>query len=71
MANSTVCQSKWKPIVEPLRAKPKIYRQAKTSNPYSSYAINNINFDFGYNFLFFHTNKAWHFPWIVSAVLSK
>ena len=29
MANSTVCQSKWKPIVEPRRAKPKIYRQAK------------------------------------------
>ena len=28
MANSTVCQSKWKPIVEPRRAKPKIYRQA-------------------------------------------
>ena len=23
MANSTVCQSKWKPIVEPRRAKPK------------------------------------------------
>ena len=30
MANSTVCQSKWKPIVEPRRAKPKIYRQAPT-----------------------------------------
>ena len=30
MANSTVCQSKWKPIVEPLRAKPKTYRQAPT-----------------------------------------
>ena len=28
MANSTVCQSKWKPIVEPRRAKPKTYRQA-------------------------------------------
>ena len=28
MANSTVCQSKWKPIVEPQRAKPKTYRQA-------------------------------------------
>ena len=28
MANSTVCQSKWKPIVEPRR--PKIYRQAPT-----------------------------------------
>ena len=27
MANSTVCQSKWKPIVEPRRAKPKTYRQ--------------------------------------------
>ena len=26
MANSTVCQSKWKPIVEPRRAKPKTYR---------------------------------------------
>ena len=23
MANSTVCQSKWKPVVEPRRAKPK------------------------------------------------
>ena len=30
MANSTVCQSKWKPIVEPRRAKPKTYRQALT-----------------------------------------
>ena len=30
MANSSVCQSKWKPIVEPRRAKPKIYRQAPT-----------------------------------------
>ena len=30
MANSTVCQSKWKPIVEPRRAKPKTYRQART-----------------------------------------
>ena len=30
MANSTVCQSKWKPIVEPLRVKPKTYRQAPT-----------------------------------------
>ena len=30
MANSTVCQSKWKPIVEPRRAKPKSYRQAPT-----------------------------------------
>ena len=28
MANFTVCQSKWKPIVEPRRAKPKTYRQA-------------------------------------------
>ena len=28
MANSTLCQSKWKPIVEPRRAKPKTYRQA-------------------------------------------
>ena len=28
MANSTVCQSKWKPIVEPRRAKPKTYHQA-------------------------------------------
>ena len=28
MANSTVCQSKWKPIVEPRWAKPKTYRQA-------------------------------------------
>ena len=26
MANSTVCQSKWKPIVESRRAKPKTYR---------------------------------------------
>ena len=30
MANSTVCQSKWKPIVEPRRAKPKTCRQAPT-----------------------------------------
>ena len=30
MANYTVCQSKWKPIVEPRRAKPKTYRQAPT-----------------------------------------
>ena len=30
MANSTVCKSKWKPIVEPRRAKPKTYRQAPT-----------------------------------------
>ena len=30
MNNSTVCQSKWKPIVEPRRAKPKTYRQAPT-----------------------------------------
>ena len=28
MANSAVCQSKRKPIVEPRRAKPKTYRQA-------------------------------------------
>ena len=30
MANSTVCQSKRKPIVKPRRAKPKTYRQAPT-----------------------------------------
>ena len=30
MANSTVCQRKWKPVVEPRRAKPKTYRQAPT-----------------------------------------
>ena len=30
MAISTVCQSKWKPIVEPRRAKPKTHRQAPT-----------------------------------------
>ena len=30
MAKSTVRQSKWKPIVEPRRAKPKTYRQAPT-----------------------------------------
>ena len=30
MANSTVCQSKWKPIVESRRAKPKTCRQAPT-----------------------------------------
>ena len=30
MANSTVCQNKWKPIVEPRRAKPKTYSQAPT-----------------------------------------
>ena len=28
MANSTLCQSKWKPIVEPRRAKSKTYSQA-------------------------------------------
>ena len=28
MAYSTVCQSKWKQIVEPRRTKPKTYRQA-------------------------------------------
>ena len=28
MANSTVCQSKWNPIVEPRQAKPKTYHQA-------------------------------------------
>ena len=30
MANSTVCQSKWEPTVEPRRAKSKTYRQAPT-----------------------------------------
>ena len=30
MANSAACQSKWKPIVEQRRAKPKTYRQAPT-----------------------------------------
>ena len=30
VANSTVYQSKWKPIVEPRRAKPKTYRHAPT-----------------------------------------
>ena len=30
MANSIVCQSKWKPIVDSRRAKPKTYRQAPT-----------------------------------------
>ena len=30
MANSTVCQSKWKPIVEPRWAKLKTYPQALT-----------------------------------------
>ena len=30
MANFTVCQSKWKPVVEPRRAKPKTYREAPT-----------------------------------------
>ena len=29
-ANSTVCQSKWKPVVEPRRDKPKPHRQAPT-----------------------------------------
>ena len=28
MANSTLCQSKWKPIAEPRWAKTKTYRQA-------------------------------------------
>ena len=30
MANSTVCQSKWKSIVEARRAKPNTYRQSPT-----------------------------------------
>ena len=30
MANSIVGQGKWKPIVEPRRAKPKTYRQTPT-----------------------------------------
>ena len=30
MANSAVCHSKWKPIVELRRAKPKTYCQAPT-----------------------------------------
>ena len=30
MANSIVCQSKWKPVVEPRWARPKTYRQAPT-----------------------------------------
>ena len=30
MANSTVCQIKGKPVMEPRRAKPKAYRQAPT-----------------------------------------
>ena len=30
MANSTVCQSKWKSTVEPRRVKQKTYRQAPT-----------------------------------------
>ena len=30
MTNSTVCQSKWKPIVEPRWAKPKTYHQSPT-----------------------------------------
>ena len=30
MANSTLCQSKWKPIVEPQQAKLKTYLQAPT-----------------------------------------
>ena len=30
MANSTVCQSKWKPIVEPRQAKPQPCRQGPT-----------------------------------------
>ena len=35
MANSTVCQSKWKPIVEPRRAKPKTYRQTWLFNRFN------------------------------------
>ena len=30
MANSTMCQSKWKPLVEPRWDKPKTHRQAQT-----------------------------------------
>ena len=33
MASSTVCQSKWKPIVQPRPAKPKTHRQAPTHRP--------------------------------------
>ena len=33
MANSTVCQSKWKPTAEPRRAKPKTHRQTPTHWP--------------------------------------
>ena len=39
MANSTVCQSKWKPIVEPRRAKPKTYRQAPTHKVFEEAVI--------------------------------
>ena len=39
MANSTVCQSKWKPIVEPRRAKPKKYCQATTQKFYEEAVI--------------------------------
>ena len=39
MANSTVCQSKWKPIVEPRRTKPKTYRQTPTLSFYKEAVI--------------------------------
>ena len=45
MANSTVCQSKWKPIVEPRRAKPKTYRRL-VSHGYLSLFIIVINLIF-------------------------
>ena len=48
MANSTVCQSKWKPKVEPRRAKPKTNRQAQIKpSLYSPY------FFFFFFFFFF------------------
>ena len=30
MVNLLICQGKWKPVVEPRRAKPKTYRQTPT-----------------------------------------
>ena len=41
MANSTVCQSKWKPIVEPRRAKPKTYPNRRRAIREWRIAINN------------------------------
>ena len=60
MANSTVCQSKWKPIVEPQWANPNKYCQAPTHwlKFYEEAVIESetqmIVFKHNFIFLFFH-----------------